>query len=57
MSREPASPNGWRSVRFGEVAESITQRVDDPATAGVQAYVGLEHLDQDSKDQPLGFTN
>lgn len=39
---------GWRSLPFGEFAESINDRVDDPRAAGVQYYVGLEHLDSDS---------
>ena len=34
--------------QFGEIAQSITERVDDPATAGVDRYVGLEHLDPES---------
>jgi type I restriction enzyme S subunit len=38
----------WRQVRFSEVAESVTERVDDPTTAGVHAYVGLDHLDPDT---------
>lgn len=38
----------WRRVRFGDVVESVTERVDDPSTAGVDRYVGLEHLDPGS---------
>jgi type I restriction enzyme S subunit len=37
-----------RFVKFGELAESITERVDDPKAAGVEIYVGLEHLDSDT---------
>lgn len=40
--------DGWRWVRFDEMAESVTDRVDDPSEAGVEHYVGLEHLDSDS---------
>ena len=40
--------NGWRTVKFGDLAESITERVDDPKAAGVEIYVGLEHLDSDT---------
>lgn len=40
--------NRWRTVRFDEIAQSITDRVDDPSAAGVERYVGLEHLDRDS---------
>jgi type I restriction enzyme S subunit len=42
------SDNPWRRFRFAEIAESITERVDDPSTAGVDRYVGLEHLDPGS---------
>jgi type I restriction enzyme S subunit len=35
----------WKLVAFGDVIESITDRVDNPSEAGVDRYVGLEHLD------------
>lgn len=35
----------WTQVRFGEVIQNVTERVDDPSVAGVERYVGLEHLD------------
>ena len=35
-------------VKFGDVVESIAIRVDDPKTAGVDRYVGLEHLDSET---------
>lgn len=35
----------WRRVAFGDVIENVTERVDDPSKAGVDRYVGLEHLD------------
>lgn len=38
----------WRRVKFGDVITSVTSRVDDPSTAGVERYVGLEHLDPGS---------
>lgn len=38
---------GWKRVKFGEIAESVNDRVDDPRSAGVERYVGLEHLDSD----------
>jgi restriction endonuclease S subunit len=41
-------PYGWRVVRFDQMADSITDRVDNPSEAGVEYYVGLEHLDPDS---------
>lgn len=38
----------WKRVNFGELAECINDRVDDPKSAGVDRYVGLEHLDPGS---------
>lgn len=35
----------WQRVKFGDVIDSITDRVDNPSEAGVDRYVGLEHLD------------
>jgi type I restriction enzyme, S subunit len=34
--------------RFDEMAVMVNDRIDDPAEAGVERYVGLEHLDSDS---------
>lgn len=39
---------GLIRVRFDQIATQINNRVDDPAAAGVERYVGLEHLDPDS---------
>lgn len=41
-------PEGWHIVRFDQMAQSIADRVDDPSEAGVDYYVGLEHLDSNS---------
>lgn len=40
--------SGWQTRRFEEMAEIVNDRVDDPSAAGVDRYVGLEHLDSDS---------
>lgn len=45
---EPRIKSEWRSQRFDQMAISVTDRVDDPASAGVDRYVGLEHLDSES---------
>jgi len=39
---------GWQVVRFEQMAENITDRVDNPSEADVEYYVGLEHLDPES---------
>lgn len=48
MLERPISKAGWTSVRFDQIATQINDRVDNPAEAGVERYVGLEHLDPDS---------
>lgn len=44
MSERTLRP-GWRQVRFGDVVRLATERVTDPATMGIERYVGLEHLE------------
>lgn len=39
---------GWRKYRFDQIAHNVNQRVDDPTQAGVEHYIGLDHLDSDS---------
>lgn len=48
MLERPMSKAGWTRVRFDQIATQINDRVDNPAEAGVEYYVGLEHLDPDS---------
>ncbi|MGZ8955656.1 MAG: restriction endonuclease subunit S [Methylovulum sp.] len=40
-------PEGWRLVKFGEMAKHISKRVE-PSETNLNIYVGLEHLDPDS---------
>lgn len=39
---------GWKTWRFDQIAINVNERIDDPSKAGVEHYVGLEHLDPDS---------
>lgn len=45
---ESAPKYGWRKHRFDEMAVMVNDRIDDPSEAGVEYYVGLEHLDSES---------
>lgn len=38
----------WQRVRFGDVVRLNTDRCADPATARIERYIGLEHIDTDS---------
>ena len=40
-------PPNWIKVRFDEIAENITDRIDKPNESGLENYIGLEHLDTD----------
>ena len=39
---------GWRIVKFGEIAKSVSKRVDHQSETELEVYVGLEHLDPDN---------
>ena len=44
---EKQKAEGWRIVKFGKIAKSVSKRVD-PADTELEVYVGLEHLDPNS---------
>ena len=39
---------GWKTWRFDQMAVMVNDRIDNPAEANVEHYVGLEHLESDS---------
>ena len=44
---EKQKSEGWRIVKFGDIAKSVSKRVD-PSETELEVYVGLEHLDPDN---------
>lgn len=40
-------PPNWIKVRFEEIAQNITDRIEKPNESGLEYYIGLEHLDTD----------
>ncbi|MEQ4622783.1 restriction endonuclease subunit S [Providencia vermicola] len=44
---EQKLPEGWKMVKFGDIAKHISKRVE-PSKTDLEIYVGLEHLDPDS---------
>lgn len=40
-------PPNWQKVRFDEITEITTDRVEDPVESGLEYFIGLEHLDTD----------
>lgn len=39
--------SGWENVRFGDVVECVNETCD-PASAGIQRFIGMEHLEPGS---------
>lgn len=39
--------SGWKSYRFDEIAQNISERVD-PNNTDLKVYIGLEHIDSES---------
>ncbi len=39
---------GWKRVRFGEVVENCNETERDPESAGIERFIGLEHLEPGS---------
>jgi len=39
---------GWKRVRFGDVVENLSETERDPAGAGTERFIGLEHLEPGS---------
>lgn len=44
MAEQTPKP-GWTRVAFGDVVKLNTARCADPAAAGIERYVGLEHIE------------
>jgi hypothetical protein len=42
---------GWTRVRFGDVVQNVNETVD-PAEAGIERFIGLEHLEPGSLHLP-----
>jgi len=40
-------PPNWIKVKFDEIAENITDRIDKPKESGLEYYIGLDHIDTD----------
>lgn len=40
-------PSGWKKVKFGDIAENVTDRIDNPEDSGLEDYIGLKHLEPD----------
>ncbi len=41
-------PKGWRMVRFGDVVRDVNEAERNPLGAGLERYVGLEHIEPEN---------
>lgn len=41
-------PKGWRMVRFGDVVRDVNEAERNPLDAGLERYVGLEHIEPEN---------
>lgn len=48
MNLRGSLPDSWSILPFRQIAESVTERVDDPPSSGLEHYVGLQHLDSET---------
>lgn len=47
---------GWQQVNFGDVVRLNSDRIADPLAAGVERYVGIEHIEpEDLRIRSWGF--
>jgi type I restriction enzyme S subunit len=47
MAESETLKPGWKRVKFGDVVKLSKARCSDPEAAGIERYVGLEHIDSD----------
>ena len=42
------TPEGWRSVRFGDVVRDVKETERNPLDVGLERFVGLEHIEPEN---------
>ena len=45
---------GWQRVRFGDVVQNVSETEREPFSAGIERFIGLEHLEPGSLTLPRG---
>lgn len=45
---EKQKSEGWRIVKFGDVAQEVKASTKDPLGEGIERYIGLKHIDPES---------
>ena len=48
ISKNGELPSGWRMVQFGDVVRDIKESERNPLEAGLDRYIGLEHIEPEN---------
>jgi type I restriction enzyme, S subunit len=48
LASNDSLPKGWRTVRFGEVVRDVNEAERSPIDAGLERFVGLEHIEPEN---------
>ncbi|TEU12885.1 MAG: type I restriction endonuclease subunit S [Anaerolineales bacterium] len=48
MTQDSKLPEGWQTVKFGDIVRNVREAERDPLAAGLERYVGLEHIEPEN---------
>ena len=48
MTQDSKLPEGWQMVEFGDLVRNVREAERDPLAAGLERYVGLEHIEPEN---------
>jgi type I restriction enzyme S subunit len=48
MIQDQKMPEGWQKVKFGDTVRNVRETERDPLSAGLERYVGLEHIEPEN---------
>jgi type I restriction enzyme S subunit len=48
MTQDSKLPEGWQMVKFGDLVRNVREAERDPLSAGLERYVGLEHMEPEN---------
>jgi len=48
MTQDSKLPDGWQTVKFGDIVRNVREAERDPLVAGLERYVGLEHIEPEN---------
>lgn len=48
MTQDSKLPDGWQMAKFGDLVRNVREAEHDPLVAGLERYVGLEHIEPEN---------